>query len=638
MESKVKSKIKNRVITVIALIPVIFLLGKFLFTKENILIFKTVFTKDLSNDQIQEVLAGIGWRGYITIAILSMLQVLVAVMPAEPVQVVAGLAFGFPIGVAACTAGVIVANAIIFFAYKLFGEKMRKYFDRKIDIDLENAGSNGKVTAAILILYFLPAIPYGLICFLAANMRMKYPRFLIVTTLGALPSVCIGVGLGHIALETSWMLSVGIFIVLLVVIALIMIKREYFIEKINAYIRKSKAPYSSKTVVKEYSHHRLTIPYIIFRLLTFGKIKLKFTKNVEKVEHPSIVLANHGAFIDFAYAGTLLKKDAPNFIVARMYFYRKIVGNILRSVGCFPKGMFTTDTESAMNCIRVIKRGGVLAMMPEARLSTVGKFEDIQSSTYDFIKKMGVHVYVINIRGDYLAKPKWGYGIRRGSLVEAELNPLFTPDELASLTVEEIEKRTLDAIYYDELEWLKTRPEVRYRSKRMAEGLENILTRCPECGGRYTMRTKGSEIFCEKCSLKTKLDQRYSFDKDFRFESFPEWYDWQKEKMREEILSDESFALESEVILKHSSKDGKTLLREAGKGIARLDRTGLSYIGTDDGENVERFFSMDSIYRLLFGSGENFEIYIGKEIFYFVPTELRSAVDWYIASDIFKSI
>ena len=638
MESKVKSKIKNRVITVIAIIPIIFLLGKFLFTSENILIFKTVFTKDLSNDQIQEVLAGIGWRGYITITILSMLQVLVAVMPAEPVQVVAGLAFGFPIGVAACTAGVIIGNAIIFFAYKLFGEKMRKYFDRKIDIDLENAGSNGKVTAAILILYFLPAIPYGLICFLAANMRMKYPRFLIVTTLGALPSVCIGVGLGHIALETSWMLSVGIFLVLLVVIALIMIKREYFIEKINAYIRKSKAPYSSKTVVKEYSHHRLTIPYIIFRLLTFGKIKLKFTKNVEKVEHPSIVLANHGAFIDFAYAGTLLKKDAPNFIVARMYFYRKIVGNILRSVGCFPKGMFTTDTESAMNCIRVIKRGGVLAMMPEARLSTVGKFEDIQSSTYDFIKKMGVHVYVINIRGDYLAKPKWGYGIRRGSLVEAELNPLFTPDELASLTVEEIEKRTLDAIYYDELEWLKTRPEVRYRSKRMAEGLENILTRCPECGGRYTMRTKGSEIFCEKCSLKTKLDQRYSFDKDFRFESFPEWYDWQKEKMREEILSDESFALESEVILKHSSKDGKTLLREAGKGIARLDRTGLSYIGTDDGENVERFFSMDSIYRILFGSGENFEIYLGKEIFYFVPTELRSAVDWYIASDIFKSI
>ena len=633
-----KGKIKNKIIMGIVIIPIIFLLGMFLFTGENVLILRTVFTKELSNDQIQDMLAELGWRGYITVAILSMLQVLVAIMPAEPVQVVAGLTFGFPIGVAACMAGVVIGNAIIFFSYRLFGERMRKYFDKKVDIDLDGAGSNGKVAAVILLLYFLPAIPYGIICFLAANMRMRYPRFLFITSIGALPSVCIGVGLGHIALEYSWVLSVIILGVLVVGLAILMIKRDYFIGKINAFIHKSKTPYSSKTVVREYSHHRLTIPYIIFRLLTFTKIKFKFKRNVEKVEHPSIVLANHGAFIDFAYAGTLLKKDAPNFIVARMYFYRKIVGKILRSVGCFPKSMFTTDTESAMNCIRVIKRGGVLAMMPEARLSTVGRFEDIQSSTFDFIKKMGVHVYVINIRGDYLAKPKWAHGIRRGSLVEAELNPLFTPEDLATLTVSEIEEKTLAAIRYDELEWLKTRPEVRYRSKRMAEGLENILTRCPECGGRYTVKTKGANLWCECCSLKTKLDGRYHFDEGFHFESFPDWYDWQREKMREEIIADESFALESEVTLKHSSKDGKTLLREAGKGVCRLDRTGLSYVGTEDGEQVERKFPMESIYRILFGSGENFEVYLGKEIFYFAPTELRSAVDWYIASDILKNI
>lgn len=629
---------KTKIVTGILIIPVIFLLGLFLFTGENVEIIKTVFTADLSNEQIQEMLADIGWRGYITVAILAMLQVIIAVLPAEPVQVVAGLTFGFPIGLAACLAGVIVGNSIIYFMYKVFGDKIRKYFDKKLDIDMDSAGRNGKVVAVIFLLYFLPAIPYGMICFLAATMQMKYPRFILVTALGALPSVCIGVGLGHIALEFSWVLSVGVFLVLVALLAIIMIKRDYFIGKINNYIKKTKTPYSSKTVVKEYKHHRLTIPYIIFRLLVLGKIKLVFKKNVEKVEHPSIVLANHGAFIDFAYAGTLLKKDAPNFIVARMYFYRKIVGNILRSVGCFPKSMFTTDTESAMNCIRVIKRGGVLAMMPEARLSTVGRFEDIQESTFDFIKKMGVHVYVINIRGDYLAKPKWGRGIRRGSLVEAELNPLFTPEEIAQMSTQDIQTKVLDALYYDELEWLKERPDVRYRSKRMAEGLENILTRCPECNGRYTMKTKGSELYCEKCSLKVKLDQRYSFDEGFRFESFPDWYEWQKEEMRKEILADEGFCLESEVTLKHSSKDGKTILRESGKGVCRLDRSGLSYVGTEDGEEVEKFFPMDTIYRILFGSGENFEIYLAKEIFFFEPKELRSAVDWYIASDILKSI
>ena len=79
-------------------IPVVFLLGLFLFTGENVEIIRTVFTKDLTNEEIQDALRSIGWRGYITVAILSMLQVVVAFLPAEPVQVLAGLTFGFPIG------------------------------------------------------------------------------------------------------------------------------------------------------------------------------------------------------------------------------------------------------------------------------------------------------------------------------------------------------------------------------------------------------------------------------------------------------------------------------------------------------------------------------------------------------------
>ena len=45
---------------------------------------------------------------------------------------------------------------------------------------------------------------------------------------------------------------------------------------------------------------------------------------------------------------------------------------------------------------------------------------------------------------------------------------------------------------------------------------------------------------------------------------------------------------------------------------------------------------MSQIYRLLFGAGEDFEIYVGKEIYYFTPKERRSCVDWYIASILLK--
>lgn len=625
---------KIKLISALSIIPILFLLGLFLFTGENVEILKTVFSKDLSNEEIQEHLSGFGIRGQITLAVLAMLQVIIAVLPAEPVQVIAGLTFGFWIGLLVCTIGVILGNTIIFLLYKIFGDKMRRYFDKKLNIDLEGIGSSVTVSLVIFILYFLPAIPYGMICFLAATLKMKYPRYIIITTLGAVPSVCIGVGLGHVALASSWVVSVIIFAVLVIILALVMIKKDFFMGKLNDYLKKSKEPYSSKTVVRKYSHHKLTVAYAVFRLVSLGKLKFKMTKKVDKIEHPSIVLCNHGAFVDFAYAGSLIRKESPNFIVARLYFCKKIVGNLLRRFGCFPKSMFALDTESAMNCMRVIKSGGVLAMMPEARLSTVGKFEDIQESTYSFLKKMGVTVYTIKINGDYLAKPKWANKMRRGSLVEAELDILFTPEEISTLEVSQIKTRVENALYYDEFEWLKERPNVRYRSKKMAEGLENILTRCPHCNEKYSIATKGRTLRCEKCGLSAEVDERYEFHGDVQFKNFAEWYEWQREVIAKEISESENYTLSSKVELRHASKDGKTLLTLAGEGECILDREGLTYKGTEYGQTIEKHFPISQIYRLLFGAGEDFEIYEGKEIYYFTPEEKRSCVDWYIASSI----
>ena len=52
---------------------------------------------------------------------------------------------------------------------------------------------------------------------------------------------------------------------------------------------------------------------------------------------------------------------------------------------------------------------------------------------------------------------------------------------------------------------------------------------------------------------------------------------------------------------------------------------------------AEKFFEMDCIYRILFGAGEDFEIYEGRELYYFVPEDVRSAVMWYIVSGLLKN-
>ena len=606
----------------------------FLLTGDNAKLIKELFSGGLTNEEIRDHLMALGFGGYITVAALSMLQVVCTVIPAEPIQVLAGLAFGFPVGLLCCAIGVLLGNTVIFALYKAFGNRLRNYFTRNLTFDFEKVANSARVTAVIFLLYLLPAIPYGMICFFAAGLGVKYHRYIIVTFLGAIPSVCIGVGLGNMALTTSWIFSLCVFLVLVAILIFLSLKREWLFAKVNAFA--AKPPYSSKTTVRPASPWYLLPLYFGVRVYFLLRgVRVHPVNKVGKLpEKPSIILVNHGSFTDFLYAESLLLKVRPNFVVARLYFYHKLLGNLLRKLGCFPKSMFAIDLESTKNCLRVLKTGGVLAMMPEARLSTAGSFDDIQEGTYPFLKKSGVPIYTIKLGGDYLANPKWGKGMRRGSVVEAELEQLFTPADLERLSIEELQQAVQARLYYDEHKWLEEHPQLRYRSKRMAEGLENILTTCPKCGKKHCLAAKGKVLSCEHCGRLTSIDGRYTFEEGFPYAHPGQWYKAQKKLLEEQILADPQYALESKVSLRLPGEGGKSLTRPAGEGVCRLTREGLRYIGTVDGKEETLLFPIDKIYRLLFGAGENFEVYKGSEIHYFVPEDPRTSVEWYMASAI----
>lgn len=625
-----RQETKQKVLIGVAVATVIVLLIMLALSGGNWDLLKSLFMKDLSDEQLRDQLQEFGWRGYIVITALATLQVVCTFLMAEPVQVLGGFTFGFPVGLLCCMIGVLLGNTLIYMLQNIFGDRLRGFFVKKLNLDLNKIARSSKGTLIVFILYFLPAIPYGMIAFLAASMGMSYRRFITVTTLGALPSVCIGVGLGHMTFVSNGVVSICVFGVLLWVIAFVFWKRDVLFAKLNSYAEKHKK--SAGTSVQPVNGLLMNVLYFGVRVYLFMcGVKVKTVNKIGKPEEPAIILCNHGSFIDFIYAAALLRKYKPHFIVARLYFYHRILGWLLGKVGAFPKSMFAMDMENAKNCLTVLKNKEILAMMPEARLSTAGRFEDIQGNTYSFIKKSGVAVYTIKIGGDYFADPKWGKGFRRGSVVEAELDILYTAQQVKDLSLEELKKGIEERLFYDEFRWLQQRPEIRYRSREMAEGLENILTVCPVCGRKHTITTQKNKVFCECCGYLTSVDQRYGFDEGFRFADFAQWYDWQMELLKQEIAENEDFSLSSKVELRLPG-NGSSLTRHGGHGVCTLNRDGLTYSGTKDGERVELHFSLQRIYRLLFGAGVNFEIYDGTKILFFVPEEKRSAVDWYMAS------
>lgn len=623
---------KIRIYTTLGTLLSLVLLLVFLFWGENFELLKSLFTDDLSREELQQRLSDFGFRGYVTLAVLNMVQLVCTFLPSQPVQILSGITYGFYAGVVCCVIGVFLGATAVYLLQKSFGHKLRHLFGKTLHLDVGAIARSNKSSVIVILLYLVPVIPYGVLCFFSASMGMRYRRYILVNMIGAIPTICLGVGLGYMTITASLELIVCVLVVLIALAILLFCSRKWLLSRITAMAK----PYSSKTKVRKGNPVMLYLFYFGARVgYFFAGIHIKSTNRLKKkVKGPAIVLCNHGSFIDFLYAETLLLKSQPHFVAARLYFYHKMLGGLMRRLGVFPKSMFALDVESVKNSMKVLQEGRVLAMMPEARLSTAGRFEDIQPSTYSFLKKCQVDVYTVKISGDYLANPKWGKGLRRGARVEAELDVLLTVDQLQSMTEAEIKQAVEDRLYYDEFAWLEQHPDYRYTAKNLAEGLENILTICPKCHGRHTIRTEGREVSCEHCGKLTELNDRYGFAEDFTFQNFGQWYDWQKEELKKEILADPDYVLSSPVELRLPSKDGKTLTRPGGEGVCTLSRNGLTYKGTRDGEAYEISFTLSKIYRLLFGAGENFEVYNGSEILYFVPAERRSAVDWYMASAI----
>jgi len=628
MSKRAKIKIVAIIFTLLATVGLIW----FMFSGDNRIIIKQLFSADLSQEEFVELVRSFDIRGVITLSLLSMIQVIIPFMPEEPVQVLTGMGYGIWQGILICLAGIVLGNAIIYLACKIFGKsKVESMHNKNVEVDFEKIRTSKKVVIIILLLYILPAVPLGLICIFACSLDLKYPRYFLITTIGSIPSVFVGVALGHMT-TTNWVLSLCVFIVIVILITIFAINKKKFYKKFNEYVSKSQRGLN-EVIVKKPNPILYFLVRIGFFFYRKSKVKL-VKKNIEKIKGPAIVLCNHGSFVDFLYAYAVLVNQKPNIMMARLYYYRKDLARLLKNLGAFPKSMFTSDVENAKNCLKVLNNGKVLIMMPEARLSTVGKFEDIQGATHKFFKKVCVPIYALKINGGYFAYPKWGDGWRKNSTVEVSLEQIVGEQEIIDISEQDIKEKIENAMQYNEFEWLKTRPELKYNHKTLARGLENILYICPNCKKEHTIVSGDNYLVCTSCGLRANLDNRYSFVQSVPFENFAEWYDYQKQVLKQKIENDENYVLESKVTLKLPSVDGKTFMRVAGRGTCTLDRKGLTYKGSLDGEQIEKFFPIKSIYRLLFGAGEDFEVYENKVLWYFVPENKKTCVTYYNASEI----
>ena len=356
---------------------------------------------------------------------------------------------------------------------------------------------------------------------------------------------------------------------------------------------------STMTIAEKIRKKKIKKPNFTYNVLgwvwkTFvaKKYNVHYTYNTDiRAEKGAyIVISNHASRLDYIFTGIPFLPARLNFVAGYNEFFRSHLAFVFDLLCVIPKRNFTPDSYTIKEINRVLKDGGRIMLFPEGMSSISGANQPVAVGTGQFLKHYKLPVFYTVIKGGYLTSPKFNVTDRPGK-VEVVIDKLFTPEQLETLSAEEIEDMVNKAIYHDDYAWNKTAQNRYAIGDKGAEHMEDLLFWCPKCHRQHTMKGEGNKLYCTACGNGMTLTETYDMqpldDTCVLPETPTAWFNLQREVIKAEV-QDEGFALTEKVKLGNLPKykqltDQKTS-EIVGEGTLTLDRTGLTYDGTRDGE------------------------------------------------------
>ena len=326
------------------------------------------------------------------------------------------------------------------------------------------------------------------------------------------------------------------------------------------------------------------------------KHKNKLTKiGCDDLKPPYVLLCNHNAFMDFKVATKVIYPHCANYVVAIDGFIGR--EKLLRNVGCICKRKFTNDITLVRQLKRVIQNGDIAVIYPEARYSLCGTTAVLPESLGKLCKLLKAPVATLICHGHHVNAPFWNTKDHGVKGTEAELRYLFSPEELKELSVDEINRRLVEAFQYDDFRWQKEKG-IKVAYPKRAEGLHKVLYQCPHCMTEYHMSSSGTQLKCDSCGktwTMTELGELCADSGETLFSHIPDWYEWERENVRREVESGEYSTGEMPVTV-DSLPNAKRFIR-LGEGMMTHDMNGFRVSGkTASGEAFEMVKTVPSLY------------------------------------------
>lgn len=176
---------------------------------------------------------------------IQVMQVVIAIIPGEPIEIVSGLLYGTVNGCLIALAGMLIGTVLIYYGVKFLGSGFVDNFINRDKFEkFKFLHDEKKLETVTFLLFFIPGTPKDILtCFMPFT-KIKPLSFFIIVTIARIPSIISSTFAGESIGNGEWVKSLIIFAITGAVGLLGIAFNNVFIEKRNKAREKIKNKFS----------------------------------------------------------------------------------------------------------------------------------------------------------------------------------------------------------------------------------------------------------------------------------------------------------------------------------------------------------------------------------------------------------
>lgn len=171
-------------------------------------------------ERVMSQVKGAGAGGVVILLLIQFLQVVVAFIPGEVVQVTAGMLYGPWLGALVVFVGCVISSAFIFaLVHKLGAPFVQDMVPTKYLDKFRRFEESGKLNKIVFVLFLIPGLPKDVFTYLVPLTNMSMREFLLLSNIGRIPGIVVSTYAAAGIVEGDYLQSAIIFAVTALVAA-----------------------------------------------------------------------------------------------------------------------------------------------------------------------------------------------------------------------------------------------------------------------------------------------------------------------------------------------------------------------------------------------------------------------------------